>query len=160
MRKLKHFGLSLSNVERGPFKLNAVSRTNIYGTPDEISNHLYALYKHRLMKNMVGLFLSSNATGNVNMLAYDLGTGVKDFFYRPIEGFVDGPLEGGKGLLIGTASLFNHTAKGALGSISRIMNTLSKSLLFLAGDDDYIDRREQDALERPQNVAQGLKFGA
>lgn len=75
-----------------------------------------------------------------------MGTGVKDFFYKPIEGFVDGPIEGGKGLVIGTVSLFGNTAKGAFGSVSRIVNTVSKSLLFLAGDEDYIDRREQDGL--------------
>ena len=99
-----------------------------------------------MINNVLRLFLSTAALGNMNLLAQDLGTGVKDFFYKPIEGFVDGPIEGGKGLVIGTASLLGHTAKGALGSVSRLMNTVSKSLLFLAGDEDYIDYREQDAL--------------
>lgn len=111
------------------------------------------------MKNVLGLFLSSAALGNMNLLAQDLGTGVKDFFYRPAEGFVDGPIEGGKGLVIGTASLLGNTAKGAFGTVSRIVNTVSKSLLFLAGDEDFIDQREQRALDKPENVLQGLAYG-
>ena len=91
---------------------------------------------------MIGLVASTNLLGGMNLLAYDLGTGVKDFFYRPMEGFVDGPIEGGKGIVYGTGSLIGNTAKGALGTLSRVMNTLSKSLLYLAGDEDYIDRRE------------------
>jgi len=75
----------------------------------------------------------------MNLLAHDLGTGFKDFFYKPIEGFINGPIEGGKGLAIGTASLLGNTASGTLGAMSRVINTVSKSLLFLAGDEDYID---------------------
>ena len=94
------------------------------------------------MKNILGLFLSTAALGNMNLFVADIGTGVKDFFYKPIEGFVDGPIEGGKGLVIGTASLLGNTAKGAFGTASRIMNSVSRSLLFLAGDEEYIERRE------------------
>jgi hypothetical protein len=43
--------------------------------------------------------------------------------------------------------------------VSRLVNTVSKSLLFLAGDEDYIHRREQDGLQKPENVYQGLKSG-
>ena len=159
LRGLKQLGLSLSNVDKAPFRLNSLVITNVYGTPGEINTVLYAHYRHRLMKNVLGLFLSTAALGNMNLLAQDLGTGVKDFFYRPAEGFVDGPIEGGKGLVFGTASLLGHTAKGAFGSVSRIVNTVSKSLLFLAGDEDFIDRREQEALDQPDNVLQGLALG-
>jgi len=146
LRGVKQLGLSLSNVDKAPFRLNSLVINNLYGTPGEIRTVLYAHYRQKLMKNVLGLFLSTAALGNMNLLAQDIGTGVKDFFYRPIEGFVDGPIEGGKGLVIGTASLLGNTAKGALGSVSRLMNTVSKSLLFLAGDEDFIDLREQGAI--------------
>lgn len=159
MRGLKQLGLSLTNVDKAAFRLNSLVIAKVYGTPEEISTVLYAHYRHRLMKNVLGLFLSSAALGNMNLLAQDIGTGVKDFFYRPAEGFVDGPIEGGKGLVIGTVSLLGNTAKGAFGSVSRIVNTISKSLLFLAGDEDFIDQREQNALDKPDNVLQGLAYG-
>jgi hypothetical protein len=159
LRSFKQLGLSLSNIDRAPFRLNSLVFSNVYGTSEEIHAVLYAHYRQRLMKNVLGLCLSTAALGNMNLLAQDLGTGVKDFFYRPIEGFVDGPIEGGKGLVFGTASLLGNTAKGAFGSVSRIANTVSKSLLFLAGDEDFIERRDQDALDQPDNVLQGLRLG-
>ena len=50
------------------------------------------------MQNILSLFLASNALGNANLFFKDVGTGVKEFFYKPAEGFVNGPLEGGKGI--------------------------------------------------------------
>ena len=91
------------------------------------------------MSNAWRLFASSNALGNVNMLVHDLGTGFKDFFYLPKEGFVNGPLQGGKGLIYGTASLLGNTSKGAFGSVSRLANSVSKGLLIVANDVDYIN---------------------
>ena len=137
--KLKQFGLSLVNVDKGNFRLNSLVFSNIFGTPDEISTVLKSHYKHKLIKNLLGLFFSTRALGNLNLTAHDLGSGFKDFFYKPMEGFVDGPIEGGKGLMLGTASLLGYTAKGVFGTTSRVLNTFSKSLLFFAGDDDYID---------------------
>ena len=58
------------------------------------------------------------------MLATDIGTGVKDFFYKPIDGFVNGPIEGGKGIYKGTSSLIFNTSKGTFGSVSKIMNKI------------------------------------
>ena len=83
--------------------------------------------------------ISANIFGNLNLLGHDLGTGAKDFFYKPYEGFIDGPIEGGKGLVIGTASLIGNTFKGGLGFLSRFVGTASKTLLYLSGDDDYLD---------------------
>jgi vacuolar protein sorting-associated protein 13A/C len=91
-------------------------------------------YKQKIMNNLWSLFFSSNALGNVNMLAYDIGTGVKDFFYKPIDGFIIGPLEGGKGLYRGTSSLIFNTSKGTFGSVSKIMNSISKGLLIFTDD--------------------------
>ena len=75
------------------------------------------------------------------MFIKDLGTGVKDFFYLPKEGFVNGPLQGGRGLVVGTASLCGNTFKGAFGSVSRLTNTASKSLLIVACDSDAVTQR-------------------
>jgi hypothetical protein len=44
--------------------------------------------------------------------------------------------------VIGTASLFGNTAKGIFGLISNWMDAGSRGLLSVAGDADYIERRE------------------
>lgn len=43
------------------------------------------------------------------MLGNSLGTGIKEFFTKPIDGFVEGPIEGGYGIMQGTGSLFKNT---------------------------------------------------
>jgi hypothetical protein len=68
VRAIKQLGLSLSNVDKAAFRLNSLVFTNIYGTPTEIKTILYSRYKNKLMKNVFGLFLSSAALGNVNLL--------------------------------------------------------------------------------------------
>jgi vacuolar protein sorting-associated protein 13A/C len=79
-----------------------------------------------------------------------VGTGVKDFFYKPFEGFVDGPLEGGRGVLQGTGSLLKHSTEGIFGSVAKIVGSASKGILILSDDQDYIKARETNNVsERP-----------
>mmetsp|Transcript_21084 Transcript_21084/g.32669 ORF Transcript_21084/g.32669 Transcript_21084/m.32669 type:complete len:98 (+) Transcript_21084:1651-1944(+) len=96
--------------------------------------------------------MASNALGNANLLVSDIGTGMKDFFYKPKEGLVNGPLECGKGIIDGTASLLGNTAKGTLGSMSRLVDSFSKGLLIFTDDEDYMNKREIDSISQPTGV--------
>ncbi len=88
------------------------------------------------------MLLSSNAFGNINLLAADIRNGLKDFFGKPYNGFVHGPLEGGKGLITGTGSLIGNTAKGTFGTVSRVSNFLSKGALTFVDDTEYVKSRD------------------
>jgi vacuolar protein sorting-associated protein 13A/C len=107
--KLRVFGLALSNMDKAPLRLNALAITNIFGTPNEIVFLLKNHYIERMKKNLFTIIGSSNILGNPVNFVNHLGTGVQDFFYKPIEGIVKGPLEGGKGLIEGTGSLIKNT---------------------------------------------------
>ena len=97
--------------------------------------------------------------GNPIKFVNHLGNGVQDFFYKPIEGMVHGPFEAGKGVVAGTGSLLKNTVEGTFGSVSKIFSSLSKSMLFLADDPEFINQREEENLEKPQNPIEGLGFG-
>lgn len=142
MKSLGNIGISFVGLENASFRLNSLEVTNIYGTAEEVQTVVISHYRHRIMKNVFGLVMSTNILGNLNLLKHDVGTGAKDFFYKPYEGFIDGPMEGGKGLVIGTASLVGNTTKGALGIFSRMIGGVSKGMLFFSGDDDYLEYRE------------------
>jgi vacuolar protein sorting-associated protein 13A/C len=62
-----------------------------------------------MKKNFFNLLGSSNILGNPTNFVNHMGTGVQDFFYKPIEGMMKGPLEGGKGILEGSESLLKNT---------------------------------------------------
>jgi len=157
--KFKTFGLSLTNVDEAPLRLNSLKISNIFGTPQEIHFLLSNHYYERIRQNFFTMIGSSNILGNPHNFISHLGTGVQDFFYKPIEGIVQGPLEGGKGLLVGTASLFQNTVQGFFGSTSKITYSLSKGLLFLTDDADYINKREEENREKPKNALEGLGLG-
>jgi vacuolar protein sorting-associated protein 13A/C len=51
---------------------------------------------------------------------------------------MEGPLEGGLGILKGTAGIINYTAASMAGSIGKMTNTMNKGLIMLSGDKEYI----------------------
>ena len=71
-----------------------------------------------------------------------------------------GPLEGGYGLLKGTSSLMKHSVQGAFGMSSKITSTMSKVLLTLMNDKDFISVRERKEItEKPKHVVDGVGYG-
>ena len=66
-----------------------------------------------------------------------LGNGAKEFFYEPKEGFMQGPMHGGIGIIKGTSSMVGHTVAGTVGAVGKITNSLNKGVLFLSFDSEY-----------------------
>ena len=62
---------------------------------------------------------------------------------------VNGPLEAGRGVVEGTTSLVKNTVEGTFDSVSKIISTVSKGILFIAHDPDYINLREEENLDKP-----------
>ena len=50
---------------------------------------------------------------------------------------MQGPLQGGIGIIKGTGSLLAHAAGGVSGSISKVTNTLNRGFLVLSADAEY-----------------------
>lgn len=104
---------------------------------------------------------ASNLLGNPMNFVNSLGTGVQDFFYEPRQGYLKGgALHGGLGILKGTGSLVKNTFIGTIGSASKLVSTVSKGLLLINNDKEYIYKRDVDNIrKKPKNVLQGLNLG-
>jgi vacuolar protein sorting-associated protein 13A/C len=74
---------------------------------------------------------SMSILGNPIGFVSTIGTGMQDFFYKPLEGIVHGPLEGGIGLIKGTGSLVKNTVGGTFGATSNVLSSLSKGIMAL-----------------------------
>ncbi len=61
----------------------------------------------------------------------------------PYEGYNDGVTGVMRGALFGTGSLFKNTIEGSFGSIQAISGSVSKSLLLLSADREYLSMREE-----------------
>ena len=51
------------------------------------------------MKQLLTIIGSSDLLGNPMGLINDLSDGIVDFYEKPIQGFIEGPLEGSKGII-------------------------------------------------------------
>ncbi|CAI2385812.1 unnamed protein product [Moneuplotes crassus] len=157
---LSRFGVVLTTIENAPININAVEVRDMVGNLNDIIYVLKDRYMSRLKTNLFRVLGASNLIGNPIQLVNNVSTGFRDFFYKPVEGFVEGPLEGGKGIAKGTKSLLQHTVKGTFSSASGIFGSLSKGALIIANDKDYMNDREKNAHnEKPKNTIEGIGMG-
>lgn len=110
----------------------------------------------------------------------NVGTGVRDFFYEPINGAVHGPKQFIEGLEAGTQSLARGVFVGVVRGAANVTELVNANLVGLTADDEFIDERKAhqrlltDAMSRGKNsrtlgdslylagasVARGVKSGA
>lgn len=94
-------------------------------------------YKSSVLGQLYKVFGSLNIIGNPVSLFRNVSTGFKDLKDKPAEGFVEGPLEFGKGLAQGTSSLIAHSVGGALNSVEKITGTIGSGLAVLTFDKEF-----------------------
>lgn len=75
-----------------------------------------------------------NIIGNPISLFKNISTGIQAFKDKPSEGFVEGPLEFGRGIADGTTSLIAHSIGGAFNSVEKVTGTIASGLAVLAFD--------------------------
>ncbi len=78
-------------------------------------------------------------TGPADFLA-NIGTGVRDFFYEPINGLVHGPAEFFEGLENGSLSLVRGVFVGVVRGAANVTGVLNSNLVNLT-DDSFIEER-------------------
>jgi len=105
--------------------------------------------------------LSLEVIGNPVGLFQNLSSGVYDFFYEPVQGFMEGPEQGIHGIARGAESLLRNTVGGVSHSVSMIASTVSSNLNVLSMDEDYQARQERRGQrDKPKNVLDGFLKGA
>ncbi|XP_072019770.1 intermembrane lipid transfer protein VPS13A-like [Amphiura filiformis] len=156
---LQSVGVTLTNVDDVLFKLGYFERkAQFYNQPQlvmEIAKH----YTNQGIKQLYVLVLGLDVIGNPFGFVRGVSTGVKDFFYEPYQGIVQGPEEFAEGIALGMRSLFGHAVGGAAGAVSRITGTLGKGLAALTMDEEYKRKRQQAINQRPATFQEGLARG-
>lgn len=128
----KAFGLALSNVENAQVRVKGIAMESVYDTMNGIGKKLTQHCKDELLKSLPMFLGSIQIIGNPVELFNSLGTGLVDFIEKPIEGFVQGPLEGGMGFIRGTESLVKNTIVGTVSTLNRFTTTVADGISALA----------------------------
>ena len=111
--------------------LNGSETHNLYGNFSEIVSVLLNQYKQATLVQIMKIFGCIDVLGNPVNLFKNIGSGVKDFFQKPIQGIVEGPIEGLKGFFEGSVSFFKHSVDGTFTATSKITTGLSKGILSI-----------------------------
>jgi len=151
---------TVSNIEKADLNLNTYEMQNIYGSIFDIFNLIISQYKQEILSKIFRIFGAADFLGNPNNLVKNLGTGFKDFFQKPIEGVLRGPLDGFKGAIDGSVSLVKHAVDGTFSATSKIAGGLSKGILYISQDEKYMnDIEEKKITEKPTNFIEGFGYG-
>jgi vacuolar protein sorting-associated protein 13A/C len=133
---------------------------NVYTDKDQLFNLILDEYKQSLLHQIMRFVGSIDLLGNPVNLMKNIGTGFKDLIEKPANGFVKGPLQGFKGILAGSGSLAQKAVGGVFDTASKLTGGISKGLLSLTKDDNYIKEREDNKVSmKPGNVITGVGFG-
>ena len=156
----KAIGIAITNFEASSISLNALQLEHVFGSTGDVFSKIYGYYSEHFIKTALKLIGSINFIGNPIKLFHTIATGVKDFFYKPIQGFVHGPLQGSTGVLEGTKSLVKNTIIGTFGTISKMTSSWSKGLLALSNDEEYMSKREERFIkDKAETIVDGLGYG-
>jgi vacuolar protein sorting-associated protein 13A/C len=157
---LRKFLTFFSNIEKTNLTLNKDIRENISGKKNLIFSSIIDNYRQYALLQIMKIGVNIEILGSPVNFVKGLGTGVKDFFQKPAEGIINGPLEGIKGVYSGTKSLVKNTLGGTLNSVSKITNGFSKEILMISQDEKYINERERkNMMDKPKNLVEGIGYG-
>ena len=151
---------TMANMEKANLTLNGTLIENIQIPIQNLFILILNQYKQSILTQILSIFGAIDILGNPINLFKSFGTGINDFFTKPIEGIVKGPLDGFEGAIEGGYSLIKNTIGGTFTATSKITNGISKGLLHLNNDEKYIKKLEQQKIsQKPKNFVDGIGYG-
>lgn len=154
--------------------------SHVFEAPQALGRVIYTHYSSQLTKQIFAILGSLAIFGAPADFITNVGTGVRDFFYEPINGAVHGPKQFIEGLEAGTQSLARGVFVGVVRGAANVTELVNANLVGLTADDEFIDERKAhqrlltDAMSRGTasrtlgdslilagaSVARGVKSGA
>jgi len=164
----------MASIANAPLKFTSFMVANVFESPIALSRIIITHYTSQLTTQIFGIIGSLAILHAPADFISNVGTGVRDFFYEPINGLVHGPGAFVEGLEIGTQSLARGVFVGVVKSAANVTSVVNSNLAGLTADEDFMDERKahqrmlidrrgslQDSLNLASNsVARSFKSGA
>ena len=115
---------------------------HVFEAPQALVRVILTHYSSQLTKQIFGILGSLAILGAPADFISNVGTGVRDFFYEPIQGAVHGPRKFIEGLEAGTESLARGLFVGVVRGAANVTDVVNSNLAGLTTDDDFIDERK------------------
>lgn len=170
----------MASIADAPLTFTSFVVGHVFESPQALLRIIATHYSSQLTKQIFAILGSLAILGAPADFISNVGTGVRDFFYEPIQGAVHGPRQFIEGLEAGTQSLARGVFVGVVRGAANVTEVVNANLAGLTADDDFIDERKAhqrmltDAMSRGvtsrtlndslllagASIARGLRSGA
>ena len=129
---------AIANLEDVKLKLTGVQLFNCTDTQEGIVSKMETHYRQNIVKELFTTLKIFDMIGHADFIGNPIGlfqnisTGFVDLIEKPAEGFVKGPLEGGKGIFEGAGSFAQKTFTGTFNTVKVITGSLSTGIASLS----------------------------
>ena len=125
-------GAAIANLDNAPVKLKGFRLDNIFDSQEAIMKKILDKVKNDGIKSVLKVAGSLDIVGNPVGLISNISHGVVDLIEKPVDGFLQGPLEGGKGIVKGAGSLVKNTVAGTFNSIGKVTGSIASGFSNLS----------------------------
>ena len=132
----------MASIANAPLKFTSFVVGHVFESPHALLRIVQTHYASQLTKQIFGILGSLAILGAPADFISNVGTGVRDFFYEPINGLVHGPSQFIEGLEAGTQSLARGVFVGVVRGAANVTEVVNTNLAGLTADDDFIDERK------------------
>jgi hypothetical protein len=170
----------MASIADAPLTFTSFVVSHVFESPQTLLRVIGTHYSSQLTKQIFAILGSLAILGAPADFISNVGTGVRDFFYEPIQGAVHGPRQFIEGLEAGTQSLARGVFVGVVRGAANVAEIVNHNLALASADDDFIDERKAhqrmltDAMSRgvtsrkfsdsmclaAASVARGIRSGA
>ncbi|KAG7363354.1 vacuolar-sorting-associated protein 13 C-terminal domain containing protein [Nitzschia inconspicua] len=170
----------MASIAEAPLTFTSFVVSHVFESPQTLLRVIGTHYSSQLTKQIFAILGSLAILGAPADFISNVGTGVRDFFYEPIQGAVHGPRQFIEGLEAGTQSLARGVFVGVVRGAANVAEMVNHNLALASADDDFIDERKAhqrmltDAMSRgvtsrkfsdsmylaAASVARGVRSGA
>ena len=149
----------ISQLDSARLCLNALMAENAFGSSSMMADILIKHYRASFWRQFHKFIGSADIVdGSVGLVA-NLGTGVYDLFYEPIDGLIDTNGTFLNGISKGAVSLSSRAIGGTSGVTSKIASGIGKGVSLLTFDSQFQKSRTYRKYNKTNTVSEGLYVG-
>ena len=132
----------MASIADAPLTFTSFVVSHVFESPNALFRVIATHYSSQLTKQIFAILGSLAILGAPADFISNVGTGVRDFFYEPIQGAVHGPRQFLEGLESGTQSLARGVFVGLVRGSAKVTEIVNHNLALASADDDFIDERK------------------
>lgn len=132
----------MASIADAPLTFTSFVVGHVFESPQALLRVISIHYSSQLTKQIFYILGSLAILGAPADFISNVGTGVRDFFYEPIQGAVHGPRQFIEGLEAGTQSLARGVFVGVVRGAANVAEIVNHNLALASADDDFIIERK------------------